>query len=115
MPSLHWIKNAVRAQEILRTLVRHGFWDVVDKVDGGRRWIGKFSPDTPPEERSLWVRVRHVLEDLGPTFVKLGQLAATREDALPEPLVVELKKLREAVKPLSPEQRRAVQAAAKAT
>ncbi len=101
MSSLHWIKNAVRAQDILRTLVRHGFWDVVAKVDGERRWVGRFAPPVGEEaDRSLWARVRHVLEDLGPTFVKLGQLAATREDALPEQLVVELKKLREAVKPL---------------
>lgn len=100
MPSLHWIKNAVRAQEILRTLVRHGFWDVVDKVDGERHWIGRFAPPVGEEKRSLWVRVRQVLEDLGPTFVKLGQLAATREDALPDQLVTELKKLRESVKPL---------------
>lgn len=100
MPSLHWIKNAVRAQEILRTLVRHGFWDFVDKVDGERHWIGRFAPPVGREDRSLWVRARHVLEDLGPTFVKLGQLAATREDALPEPFIAELKKLRESVKPL---------------
>lgn len=98
MPSLHWIKNAVRAQEILRTLARHGFWDVVNKVDGERNWIGRFAPTEEGADRSLWVRVRQVLEDLGPTFVKLGQLAATREDLLPEPLVLELLKLRECVR-----------------
>lgn len=98
MATLHWIKNAVRAQEILRVLVRHGFWDAVNKVDSERNWIGRLAPSSEGADRSLWVRVRHVLEDLGPTFVKLGQLAATREDLLPEALVAELLKLREAVR-----------------
>ena len=97
MSGLQWIKNAVRAKDILRTLVRHGFWDVVDKVDGKRAWIGRLAPPAGDETATVWVRLRRVLEDLGPTFVKLGQLAATREDALPEPLVVELRKLRETV------------------
>lgn len=100
MPRVHWIKNAARARDILRTLARHGFWDVASKVDGERRWIGRLAPEAVSERRSLWVRVRSVLEDLGPTFVKLGQLAATREDSLPEPLVTELRKLRESVRPV---------------
>ncbi len=101
MPSVQWIKNAARARDILRTLVRHGFWDVASKVDGERRWIARLTPEPEGSDpgRSLWVRVRLVLEDLGPTFVKLGQLAATREGTLPEPLVAELRKLRESVKP----------------
>ena len=98
MPGLHWIKTSVRAKSILQTLVRHGFWDAVSKVDGGRTWIGRLAPPPPADEAlTLWVRIRHVLEDLGPTFVKFGQIAATREDVLPEAMVAELRKLREHV------------------
>ncbi|MHC5021602.1 MAG: ABC1 kinase family protein, partial [Planctomycetota bacterium] len=45
-------------------------------------------------------RVRLVLMDLGPSFVKLGQIASTRPDVLPEEWVTELKKLQDEVKPL---------------
>jgi ubiquinone biosynthesis protein len=50
---------------------------------------------------TLPVRVRLVAQDLGPSFVKLGQIASTRTDILPPDLVLELKKLQDAVPPVS--------------
>lgn len=50
---------------------------------------------SPPE------RMRLVAMDLGPSFVKLGQLASTRPDVIPQPYIVELKKLQDEVTPLS--------------
>lgn len=49
---------------------------------------------------SLAERVRLVAQDLGPSFVKLGQIASTRPDILPPDLVMELKKLQDAVPPV---------------
>ena len=46
------------------------------------------------------VKLREILEDLGPTYVKLGQIMSMRSDMLPEPYCEELTKLRTEVKPL---------------
>jgi ubiquinone biosynthesis protein len=54
----------------------------------------------PPRHISLAERMRLVLMDLGPSFVKLGQIASTRPDLLPEEWVVELKKLQDDVRPV---------------
>jgi ubiquinone biosynthesis protein len=53
------------------------------------------------KEISPAVRARLVLEDLGPSFVKLGQIASTRPDLLPHELIHELEKLQDAVAPVS--------------
>jgi ubiquinone biosynthesis protein len=44
--------------------------------------------------------LRHILEDLGPTFIKIGQIMSSRTDALPKEYCEELEKLRADVKPL---------------
>ena len=49
---------------------------------------------------NTWQRIRFVLEELGPTFVKLGQILSTRPDLLPAPLIEEFKHLRDRVTPL---------------
>ena len=50
-----------------------------------------------PERVSLGTRVRLVLQDLGPSFIKLGQIGSTRPDLLPAEVIVELKKLQDDV------------------
>jgi ubiquinone biosynthesis protein len=52
------------------------------------------------DHKSLGLRIRDVVEELGPTFIKLGQIASTRSDLLPEPIVKELEKLQDQVKPI---------------
>lgn len=54
------------------------------------------------------VELRTTLEDLGPTYVKIGQIMSSRVDLLPEAYCKELEKLRQNVKPLDPEIARAV-------
>lgn len=91
--------HAVRAKEIFSVLARHGFSDLLDQLDlpvGIRERLGP----TPQSERNVWVRIRIVLEDLGPTFVKFGQLMSMRPDALPAPLILELRKLQDHVRPV---------------
>ena len=46
------------------------------------------------------VNVRETIEELGPTYVKLGQIMSTREDIIPKEFCVELEKLKENVAPL---------------
>ena len=54
------------------------------------------------------VRLRKVLEDLGPIFVKFGQILSTRQDLLPEDVALEFKKLQDNVPPFPGEQARAI-------
>jgi len=91
--------HAVRAKEIFTVLARHGFADLLDQIDlpvGIRNRL----PSPQPAERNVWVRIRLVLEDLGPAFVKVGQSMSMRPDALPAPLILELRKLQDHVRPV---------------
>ncbi|MCC6137174.1 MAG: AarF/ABC1/UbiB kinase family protein [Bdellovibrionaceae bacterium] len=90
------IKNVSRLRSILKVLVKYGFQDVVQKSN-----LASYLPGTwgQSETSSLNTpqRFRMCLEELGPTFIKLGQLLASRPDVVPQPVVDELKKLQDQV------------------
>jgi len=94
----NYLSNAVRAPEIVAILVRWGFEDLLLQLDTPqfllRNLVRKKVTHLTPYER-----VRNACEELGPIFVKFGQILSTRPDRLPEPLVMELKKLRSQVEP----------------
>lgn len=98
-----------RIREVARVLVRHGFGEVVQRLGLGGLQRASERPDGSKgrERISIAVRIRRVLEELGPTFIKLGQMASTRPDLLPEDLIVELRKLQDDVLPLPFEEVRA--------
>jgi len=99
------IRHTGRYREIAMALIRHGFGYMVEEIELfqfltlPRRWITHESLET----KSLGERIRHVLEDLGPTFIKLGQLASTRADLLPDSIIQELVKLQAQVPSFSSE------------
>lgn len=97
---VHAARDLGRVRDISKVLVRHGFGEIATRL--GLR--GRRGTDDPLSETrvagSVGVRVRNVLEDLGPSFVKLGQIASTRSDVLPADVVAELKKLLDAVPPV---------------
>ena len=99
MSAFDLFSHAVRAKEIFSVLARHGFSDLLDQFDLPVGIRERFT-SSPQTERNVWVRVRMVLEDLGPTFVKFGQLMSMRPDALPAPLILELRKLQDHVRPV---------------
>ncbi|HUJ45197.1 MAG TPA: AarF/UbiB family protein [Opitutaceae bacterium] len=93
------LANAVRAKEIVLVLVRHGFAEIIEQIETPGAWWQRFVP-TPKERRSTVERIRLAAEELGPTFIKFCQLLSMRPDLVPQPLVLELQKLQDAVQPL---------------
>ncbi|BFT72539.1 AarF/ABC1/UbiB kinase family protein [Paenibacillus sp. P36] len=84
-------------------MVRHGFGFLVEESDLLQRLripIRRFQVHDDADRKSLGLRIRDVVEELGPTFIKLGQIASTRMDLLPEDIVKELEKLQDDVKPI---------------
>src|SRR6185312_16284372 len=95
------VKNVQRLRQIIAVFAKHGFVDVVDRMN-----LGKFLPSRlaayaeSQADKTIPERLRLAFEELGPTFVKLGQLLSTRPDLLPEPFIEEFVKLQDNVQPL---------------
>lgn len=94
--------DAVRLQTLAGILIRYGFGDLVRRLGLSRALsnAGRVLPIAhlealvalPPQ-----VRVRRALEEMGPCFVKLGQVLATRVDLLPPEWIAEFSRLQNAV------------------
>ena len=97
-------ENLARFSQIGRVLVRHGFGFVFDVRRDRRERRGIEELLAP----NFAVRLRRALDDLGPTFVKFGQLLSTRSDIIPEGILSELQKLQDKVAPMPLEVARAV-------
>ena len=84
-----------RAIRIQRTLVRYGLDEVIDAVHFLRplRFLFVFAPRKIDRSAPLGVRIRLALEELGPIFVKFGQMLSTRRDLLPADVADELARL----------------------
>jgi len=91
-----------RAREILGTIVKYGLSDWVSKGGMGKYLISK-KRLARIDRFNQWERIRMALEELGPTFVKFGQILADRPDIVPEELRRELRKLQDEAQPLPDE------------
>lgn len=85
-------KHLRRYREIAGVLARHGWGWMLSKL-GLREHLGKHADLAPSEHGPA--HIREMLEELGPTFVKLGQILSTRPDLVPEPFIRELSKLQD--------------------
>ena len=92
-----------RYRRIFATLAGYGFGEVVYQTGLGRLLRVFIRPRkravSETAESTTWERARKVLEELGPTFVKLGQILSNRPDLVPIELQEELEKLQEDVPP----------------
>jgi ubiquinone biosynthesis protein len=93
MKPFNYLANALRAPEIVAILVRWGFEDLLLQLDTPH-FLLRNLVRTKVAHLTPYERIRNACEELGPIFVKFGQILSTRPDRLPEPLVMELKKLR---------------------
>ncbi len=80
-----------RLSEIGRVATRHGFGYLVDRR--------RSNDSTQLADRGR--RLREMLDELGPTFVKFGQLLSTRPDVMPPDIIVELRRLQDDVTPIA--------------
>src|SRR3954466_15784109 len=88
-------RNLGRLSEIAQVAVRHGFGYAVD---------GRKAGDPATGQTARGAHLREVLDELGPTFVKFGQLLSTRPDIVPPDIIAELRGLQDDVRPFPFEQ-----------
>src|SRR5881398_3611460 len=95
-------RNLGRLTEIAQVAVRHGFGyfferhKLTDLLPGRRNGAGLV--EGAPSQRGQ--HLRELLDELGPTFVKFGQLLSTRPDVLPPDIIAELRGLQDDVRPV---------------
>ncbi|NML65127.1 AarF/ABC1/UbiB kinase family protein [Hymenobacter sp. RP-2-7] len=101
------ISNLARLRQVAEVLLRYGFEDVVTTtplrrlVGQKRRLRWRQDDERPVFETTRWERIRLIIEELGPTFIKLAQALSNRADLLPEALIDELEKLQSNVPPFA--------------
>lgn len=101
------VKNLQRLSHILNVFIRHGFGHFVERVHLGRYsterrgWLrfGRYREPEVVRRLTPAERMRMAFEELGGTFIKLGQMLSIRSDILPPDFIAELKKLQTQVSP----------------
>lgn len=103
--SLIAARDLGRLRDIVSVLVRYGFSDAVQRMglstlleNAGKLLHLKKTPEIPKLDTPQ--RIRFALEELGPTFVKLGQILSTRVDLFPPEWIAEFEKLQDQVPPV---------------
>jgi len=88
-----------RAREIIGIVVKYGLSEWVTSSGLGKLLVSK-KRLARIERYTQWERVRMAVEELGPTFIKFGQILADRPDIVPEELREQLKKLQDEAQPM---------------
>ncbi|NQT19207.1 MAG: AarF/ABC1/UbiB kinase family protein [Planctomycetes bacterium] len=104
-------RNIQRVIEILTTLWRHGLGHIVTRLNVQEHlpMVARLATRgkvelLPSDDETFARRLTMALQELGPTFIKLGQILSTRPDFVPEPYLSEFRKLQDEVKPFPSDQ-----------
>ncbi len=100
LPITRQISHLRRYRYILNVFVRHGFGFALNLLPTERQWLRRLRAQPIAEPQTLPAHFRQALEELGPTFVKLGQVLSTRPDLLPPDYIAELARLQDKVPPV---------------
>jgi ubiquinone biosynthesis protein len=95
-----------RLREIAGILMKYGFRDLIDRLKLGKDVVKVTGADGSTVKKvpsSRWIRIRLTFEELGTTYIKLGQMMSNRSDIFPKELVEELEKLQDEVPPFKTE------------
>jgi len=93
------VQDLGRVQEIARVLARNGFGQFLTRL-GVSQVLPSFAADGDEPTAPYARRLRQVLTDLGPTFVKFGQVLSVRPDILPKDVLIEFQSLQDRVPPM---------------
>ncbi|MGZ3710221.1 MAG: ABC1 kinase family protein [Bdellovibrionota bacterium] len=93
-------KNIGRIKQISSVFAKYGFQELMGTLGFSRFIPEKYRKSEAEIKFSAPERLRMAFEELGPSFIKLGQLLSSRSDLLPEEFVRELSKLQDQVSPL---------------
>jgi len=109
----HRYRSFARYNQILRVLAKYGFEDLVYYLKEKKRYqfLQRLIPRASRRHAikyTKWAKMRLVCEELGPTFVKFGQIMSNRPDLIPFDLVFELEKLQNNVPPMPEKKARQV-------
>ncbi len=96
------IKKIKRVGTVISVLSKYGIDDFISRSKLERYLPNNFISRIKINEEniSFYTRIRLALEELGPTYVKLGQMLSNREDLLPKDLTFELQRLQDDVPPI---------------
>lgn len=86
-----------RSAKLISVFSKYGFKDLLARMNLAKNNEISTDDNDVVSTNSVYERIRMAIEELGPTFVKLGQAFATREDLLPPELIAELQKLQDKV------------------
>ena len=88
-----------RYKEIATVLIKYGFGFVVEKLnkDAVASKVNTHSPKGEVKSMTTGQRMRYAFEELGPTYIKIGQILSTRKDIFDDEIISELSKLRDHV------------------
>ncbi|MDI3311381.1 MAG: AarF/UbiB family protein, partial [Thermoanaerobacterium sp.] len=93
-------KHLKRYREIIFVFIKYGFGAVIEHIGFSnhfniKRVLLEYDNDSGLSKLSRGQRLRLALEELGPTFIKIGQIISTRPDILPQDIIDELEKLQD--------------------
>lgn len=94
-----------RYSQIIGIFLKYGFEDIIDRlkidqyIEAGLQLISKKKRPVKDDRLTRAERIRMAIEELGPTYIKLGQVLSTRSDLIPADFIEELYQLQDRVRP----------------